>query len=199
KTDLVILGRRGKYDVRIDVARAGNGAPWSMTPVITELGGKTLESPEGLTFVANVKTDLENVARDRAALIRKNPNKPDYLGAASCASCHPSEHATWSGSRHAHAWDPMVSTKNTLNPLCLHCHTVGFMEPNGYVIGSDDKPLQGVGCESCHGPGSRHVADPRGNPLGVVGEAKCRTCHTSGQTPDFDFNEFWPKIRHGKP
>ena len=73
------------------------------------------------------------------------------------------------------------------------------MEPNGYVLASENQVLQGVGCESCHGPGSRHVADPRGNQMKPVGEATCRTCHTSGQTPDFDFTMFWPKIRHGTP
>jgi hypothetical protein len=199
KTVLVTMGRRGKYDVRIDVAKDAATGGWTMTPVITPLDGKVPEKSEGLSFVANVKSDLEATARERAALIRKNPDKPDYLGSASCAGCHAAETAAWKETRHAHAWEPMVSTKNTNNPLCLHCHTVGFMEPNGYVLASDNKPLQGVGCESCHGPGSRHVADPRGNPLDRGSAATCVKCHTPGQTPDFDFTTFWPKIRHGTP
>ena len=105
--------------------------------------------------------------------------------------------ATWNGTRHAHAWEPMVETKNQVNPLCLHCHTVGFMQPNGYVLASDDKKLQGVGCESCHGPGGPHVSAPTTHLMGKVGEDACRKCHTPGQTPDFDFSTFWPKVKHG--
>jgi nitrate/TMAO reductase-like tetraheme cytochrome c subunit len=198
KTDLLMMGTRGKYDVRIDIAKDAKTGGWTMTPIITPLDQKVPENAEGLSFVAHVKTELEETARARAALMRKDPTQPDYLGSASCVNCHAAEHASWETTRHAHAWEPMVSTKNTINPLCLHCHTVGFMEPNGYVLASDNRKLQGVGCESCHGPGSEHVADPVNHKLDRGSEATCRQCHTPGQTPDFDFNTFWPKIRHGK-
>ena len=48
---------------------------------------------------------------------------------------------------------------------CLPCHTTGFGHEGGYVIpDSEDKKalrrakkLAGVGCESCHGPGSAYI------------------------------------------
>jgi len=53
----------------------------------------------------------------------------------------------------------------TRDESCLKCHTTGYGEPGGYVIPDpkDKKArrkaekLEGVGCESCHGPGSKYV------------------------------------------
>lgn len=53
----------------------------------------------------------------------------------------------------------------TREPDCLKCHVTGWGEPGGYTI-PDEKnkkakrkaqKLEGVGCESCHGPGSKYV------------------------------------------
>jgi len=198
-SDLVMMGTRGKYDVLLELRRDRKTSEWTVTPVITPLDEQVPENDEGIRYVAHVKAELEETAIRRARLMTKDPNRPDYLGSASCAGCHPAEMAIWTETRHAHAWEPMVKSQSTYNPLCLHCHTVGFMKPNGYVIASDDRKLQGVGCESCHGPGSEHVAAPRANPMDKGSPATCMNCHTPGQTPDFDFADFWPKIRHGGP
>ena len=40
---------------------------------------------------------------------------------------------------------------------CIGCHTAGFGEPSGYLRKMKDTKLVDVGCESCHGPGSKHV------------------------------------------
>ncbi len=48
---------------------------------------------------------------------------------------------------------------------CIKCHVTGYGKPGGYVIPDlNDKKavrlakrLAGVGCESCHGPGSAYV------------------------------------------
>jgi len=197
--DLVMMGTRGKYDVLLELRRDRKTQDWSVTPVITPLNEKVPESDEGIRFVARVKSDLEETALRRSRLMKKDPSRPDYLGSEACAGCHAAEMATWKKTRHAHAWEPMVESRNVNNPLCLHCHSVGFMKPNGYVLASDVRALQGVGCESCHGPGSEHVQNPGAHPLDKAGPATCQSCHTPGQTPDFDFTSFWPKIRHGGP
>ena len=53
----------------------------------------------------------------------------------------------------------------TTDADCLKCHTTGYGEEGGYAI-PDAKnkraqrkaaQLEGVGCESCHGPGSEYV------------------------------------------
>ncbi|MHC4441722.1 MAG: multiheme c-type cytochrome [Planctomycetota bacterium] len=56
----------------------------------------------------------------------------------------------------------------TKDKTCLPCHTVGFGKTGGYIIADpkdknykkvvkEAKNREGVGCESCHGPGSEYV------------------------------------------
>jgi len=59
--------------------------------------------------------------------------------------------------------------------------------------GAGRSPLENVGCESCHGPGSKHGAalDKRGTLARGVPEATCRGCHTADVTNgEFDYRKF---------
>ena len=69
---------------------------------------------------------------------------------------------------------------------CFVCHTTGpmpqdedepqFQENRPGFIGTWQEP--GVQCESCHGPGSRHVANPSARDLFVDNSAQfCGECH----------------------
>lgn len=53
--------------------------------------------------------------------------------------------------------------QQTANFMCIDCHVTNFRKgfdaaANGYRSTWSEA---GVGCESCHGPGERHVADPK--------------------------------------
>lgn len=125
-----------------------------------------------------------------------------YVGSESCQACHAGDHAGWADSGHAHAFDTLVAVGAEADPRCIGCHTVGFGEPTGYHRSTGPGPLAGVGCESCHGPGSVHVAERssgreprfRFRPLGA---ADCRKCHYGEFSRPFDWDRFWPEIRHG--
>jgi hypothetical protein len=104
------------------------------------------------------------------------------------------------------------------DPECLSCHVTGwnpqqyFAYQNGYLNLEKDLALHGSGCENCHGPGSRHVAIQNGEEampgehdlvlsrLRVTKEdAKdrlCVQCHDLDNSPDFDFDKYWPLIEH---
>lgn len=55
-----------------------------------------------------------------------------------------------------------------LNQKCNGCHTVGLNEETKEFV------EWGVGCESCHGPGSVHIENRK-----IVNDPTCKTCHTS--------------------
>jgi hypothetical protein len=88
-----------------------------------------------------------------------------YIGAAQCEKCHKSEDKIWKGTPHSHALNALVNvaTKPTLrnfDPECVVCHVVGLRTQSGFVSVAKTPQLANVGCESCHGPGSGHAANP---------------------------------------
>ena len=66
--------------------------------------------------------------------------------------------------------------------------------------------LQGNQCENCHGPGSRHIelvdsgADDPGAVMRVTKQqardSQCLECHDNDNSPDFDFDKYWPDVEH---
>ncbi len=126
-----------------------------------------------------------------------------YVGSATCQSCHPNSHETWKNSGHAHAFETLVKNGSDADPHCIKCHTVGFGRPGGYrrPLGSDS--LTDVGCESCHGPASEHIAKyldgkPTNFKFRPLGPGDCKSCHYGEFSRPFDWEEFWPGISHGK-
>jgi mono/diheme cytochrome c family protein len=50
------------------------------------------------------------------------------------------------------------------NLECVGCHVTGYEAPGGSTVAHVEK-LENVQCEVCHGPGSRHLADPKDKSL----------------------------------
>ncbi|HYS78725.1 MAG TPA: multiheme c-type cytochrome, partial [Candidatus Dormibacteraeota bacterium] len=121
-----------------------------------------------------------------------------YTGAAACAPCHAAETGQWETTPHASAYATLLSKRRQGVPGCFACHVTGYRQPTGYRV-SSDVALRHVQCEACHGPGSKHVKDPRrDNIVGVPAAAVCTECHTekhSGMT-DLNFADYRAKITH---
>jgi hypothetical protein len=90
------------------------------------------------------------------------------------------------------------------DPHCIKCHSVGFERPGGYrrPLGGEST-LTDVGCESCHGPASEHIAlhvDGKRTPFRFppLGPGDCTNCHYGEFSRPFDWDKFWPGISHGK-
>lgn len=78
-----------------------------------------------------------------------------FVGTNQCFVCHRPQTNTWSETSHAQAFTHLPERYRT-DSTCLKCHVTGFGHAGGYVAGTE-KDLLMVGCESCHGPGARHV------------------------------------------
>jgi hypothetical protein len=114
----------------------------------------------------------------------------DYVGEKACTDCHEAKVQGWLTTPHARAFADLAlqGEEKQTTPGCVKCHVVA-MEADGGFIDTDLTPeLINVQCESCHGPGARHVAseDPK-DIIGHPDEASCRTCHTPGQDKNFNY------------
>ncbi len=74
---------------------------------------------------------------------------------------------------------------------CVGCHSIGFDPKTREIV------EHAIGCESCHGPGSVHVASPgRGNIINpkklppVNADEICSSCHVRGKDPTGEY--FFP-------
>lgn len=109
----------------------------------------------------------------------------DYVGSATCGTCHPRELAAWQATAHARA---VTSLPPRPAARCLACHGTGDA-PAGRAYFAE------VGCEACHGPGGHYAEDdvmrdpPLARALGLVDvtapatrAATCGRCHAGRGT-----------------
>ena len=122
----------------------------------------------------------------------------DYLGWKACAECHEEKALGWEKTPHAKAFDHLKQGGKEGATGCIKCHVVHFDEDGGFIDMDLTPELAGVQCESCHGPGKRHVEnqEERGHILARPDKACCRQCHTPGQDTHFDYDEKVQRV-HG--
>jgi hypothetical protein len=171
----------------------------------------------GLVLIANLVVPMVR-AQD------KGPHK--YIGAAKCGMCHKTaakgdQFGQWSKSAHAKAYEALASDKALAiakekgldkppqqHDACLKCHVTGHGKPAAHFEPSFKKE-DGVGCETCHGPGSDYKSTPvmkdpaasKAAGLVVADEKTCTACHNS-ESPTFegfDFKTMWAKVQHPNP
>ena len=142
--------------------------------------------------VAALVAGVVVMAQDRPATVDAPRAEPpnavgpfQYLGIKKCRMCHVDQFPSFDESPKANAWEALkvgvgadVKKKAGLDPAvdytkdarCLKCHATGFGEPGGYTIPDPTNKVsvalaasrEGIGCESCHGPGSgffEHMRD----------------------------------------
>ena len=152
----------------------------------------------------------------------------EIIGAPKCKTCHKAKTGDqwriWTESAHARAFETLASEESKKiagerglgNPQteenCLKCHATGPSLGSGAVVSEKGKysDAEGVGCESCHGPGSDYkssktMKDPeaaRAAGLVVNKSAEgCTQCHNE-ESPTFKgfvFEERWAEIAHPIP
>jgi 2',3'-cyclic-nucleotide 2'-phosphodiesterase (5'-nucleotidase family) len=117
-----------------------------------------------------------------------------YIGTAACGGCHAPALAQWKATKHARALAALARVGRDRDPRCVGCHVTGYLQPGGPAdIAEARERFANVGCESCHGAGSKHGAalDKRGTLARGVPEATCRGCHTADITNgEFDYRKF---------
>lgn len=121
--------------------------------------------------------------------------KPSIVGNARCRDCHEDAFKVYDTTKHAHAYGTLIDKGKQYNLDCVSCHVTGYQQPGGVCRIDKVKGREGVGCESCHGPGSIHAEDPSDdNILAGNDEHICVRCHDPENSPHFDFRTYLPQI-----
>lgn len=108
------------------------------------------------------------------ALASSSAAAADFIGSASCRTCHQVAWDTWRNSPHARAHLSLTPAQ-AKDPRCIQCHAPDTAE------GGDP----GVTCETCHGAGEYYwpdyvMKDPelaRATGLQLPQAADCLLCH----------------------
>ena len=144
-----------------------------------------------------------------------------YIGAAKCKSCHAASEAgdqygKWKQEKHAKAFETLAgdAAKKMAKEkgiddaqkadACMKCHATAWSEPAEHLARGFDKNL-GVQCETCHGPGEKHMKArlaaaaaaggddakaaqrqeiPKDEIVAFPAQATCTTCHNK-ESPSY--------------
>lgn len=120
-----------------------------------------------------------------------------YVGVDRCSTCHVEERAFWDGTPHARAYGTLEKDHKQFNLDCVSCHVTGYDKPGGTTV-THVEALESVQCETCHGPGSRHVEDPvdktliRRTPDRSLCASACH--HPPHVSDDWQVADAWQKV-----
>jgi hypothetical protein len=186
-------GDRGRFVLwlKMHVDEEGDLAPFE--PVQEPL---ELHYPESEIIRTYMSWYRERVITEEilAGMVEKldAPDGAPYIAQESCILCHEEAYRVWAESTHAHAYETLVKAEREYDPECLSCHTVGFGYKTGFRSVEETPALLDVGCESCHGPCSDHVATAGRAPTPLT--IDCTTCHNMEHSTEFLEEEYWPEI-----
>ncbi len=173
------------------------------------LHDKIPEAPEFQQFAQTYRDEvrrtmlaMDDPAHLQADMVPGVRVAATYMGSQSCLECHHIAAAVWQKSGHAHAFTTLLDKRADADPKCIGCHTIGFGTLSGYRREYAGNKLVQVGCESCHGPGSLHVRQRKGDPtisfkFRPLAAGDCQKCHYGEFSRPFDWAQFWPPIQHG--
>ncbi|MCP4547599.1 MAG: hypothetical protein GY835_14160 [bacterium] len=170
---------------------------------------------------AIVAVDVDFLRRTVRGTKREHPY---YVGSDACMDCHldgddMNHYLTWVRTNHAGAywrlatdWSKLLAkfrpaysdiTEPITEDRCLLCHLTAAQDPDA-LLASSYRIEEGIGCETCHGPGSLYldaeVMEDREAFLAAGGiipdETTCQRCHRNRDR--FDYETWLPKIDHRK-
>ena len=156
--------------------------------------------------------------------------EPVFVGAQTCSTCHAGreqgdQYSRWRASKHARAFAALarlqarrvaelsgVPEEPSRSPICLTCHATAT-DTEEWEREVTFQFADGLQCETCHGPGSEHVADYTTGPvlgppakMKFPGPESCLSCHQEKGShvavlgsPPLDIKAALKAIAHPRP
>lgn len=215
----VEVGHKGMYAI---VLGFYNDADAPVRYQRVPLDHRFADSPEMDELMVGYQDQLKELGWEGLGLRPVEHPRGKFAGSDQCADCHQRAYEIWRDTPHASATETLAKAKppRQFDPECISCHATGWNPQKylPYATGYDSleatPALAGNGCENCHGPGATHVAaEMAGDEKlqeklrqamhlslegadGDVQRRSCLECHDGDNSPDFDFDTYWPKIAH---
>lgn len=187
---ILSAGRYGRYisKLQIKAIRGLNGLTFNFQAIaVTEYLKQD-------TSLINLYKDYQQLVKD-ANLLEEHPrfilpNGLKYTGSESCSSsdCHAYEYVEWADNAHARAYATLEEVGSQYDPECVVCHVIGMDYESGFISEQQTPHLKDVGCENCHGPGSKHNEKPHEVKTSEP-KMTCIQCHTPEHSSDYAGNE----------
>ncbi len=199
-TYIVPVGEKGKYvgDITLSLQKrqtGEDGNSFSSAIETIALDEKFADSPE----IAMLLEIYQQRLKDEQLLVQvfKSglPSDRIFIGNNDCALCHNRIFKHWKETGHASAYETLVTAEHEYDPECVGCHVIGLNYFTGFETIESTPELKGVGCESCHGPGSDHK-ETQSKDYGKESVEGCEVCHNDEHSPNFEFKDYWQRIKH---
>ncbi len=182
-----LAGLRATRD-KLDFAPApkdGNFMRYHVLEVREDLGEAAFATQLFRAYYKKVNDANKLAFADRKP---REPGKgePSYVGQDACVDCHDAAKKVWETTAHARAYATLSDQFKEFNLDCVSCHVTGYDKPGGSTV-TAVKGLTDVQCEVCHGPGSKHAANPAlAIPVPKPAADSCLACHHPPHVFAFD-------------
>lgn len=151
--------------------------------------------------IRELHQEIQQAKKTNASQQELQEAPPSFVGDQACGSCHEIQMDFWKTTRHARAYTTLVRKEKHLDTDCLPCHLTMDIPNNRFETFSLEgllsypEKLQSVGCESCHGGGKKHMANPeRVKLVRVPGINICLSCHTDEHDDNFIYKTKLEKV-----
>lgn len=181
------------------IEASGDSRAHSISVKLVPLDRNVDDQPAVLAMLEAAKADIEAL---EAGVTVAPLTASEYIGSVACSGCHAEIFAQWQETGHARAYATLQVENRELDRDCFSCHVTGAFDASGPQHPTQVTPqLQNVGCESCHGPGRKHIAAPgQGTIVRSPGEDNCVQCHDGKQDEGrFDLSTYLPRVQHQSP
>ncbi|MHC4139395.1 MAG: multiheme c-type cytochrome, partial [Planctomycetota bacterium] len=199
---VIPVGEKGKYVGKITLSlqqkqTGANEHVNSFSPAIEtiSLDESFEDSPEIAMLLRIYQQRLKDEELLEQVFKSNLPSDLTFIGNDDCVLCHNRIFKHWEKTGHASAYETLVNDEHENDPECVECHVIGLNYFTGFETIESTPELKGVGCESCHGPGSDH-RETQSKDYGRVSVEDCEVCHNDEHSPDFEFKDYWNKIMH---